>query len=81
MLRSRSPFAAILGVALYLPLAGCGDAAPPPAPGNEIAFTAEERILLEDTAPPQAPSGPVSRENYRQQLDALESEVAAEERR
>lgn len=52
-----------------------------PGDGSEIPFTIEERRLLEGPDTVTHPAGPVSRENYRQQLDALEQEIAEESAR
>lgn len=71
---------AAISTALLGP-AACGnnpglDEAPIP---DEIEFPAEERRLLMNDSPPAAPSGPVSGENYRQQLESLEAELRREE--
>lgn len=66
---------ALMGIAACGLGSGPGEA---PIP-DDIEFPAEERRLLMTDTPPAAPSGPVSRENYRKQLESLEAELRREE--
>lgn len=82
---ARRPVAApwrhpvLVGAVLIASLAACGaEPVTQDASEAEIPFTPEERSLLESPDTIMHPSGPVSRENYRQQLEALEKEVATE---
>lgn len=79
--RRRGQHAATALAIALCALGSCGrgpnaDDAPVP---DDIEFPVEERRLLTTDTPPAAPSGPVSRENYRHQLEALEAEILAEE--